>query len=254
MGTKTGYSKLDDLLGGGLNEGNLYFIAGRPSMGKTSFAINIVNNLPRDEKKPVIFFSIETSEDILLNRFGSLITGVDSYNVRKGNIIESEREMIEKAKEGLKGSVVIIDEIKVWSPDLMLTKCTEIMESAGTPSLIVIDYLQLMQEGDGNVAKSLEGLKDMAKDLNVPVVVLSQLSRRPEQRKNHRPQLTDIVGTEAVKEYADAVIFLYRDEYYDLKTDRPRIAEIMVSMNKQGDTGVCELKYSPEIGGFSDIE
>ncbi|MDR0222420.1 MAG: replicative DNA helicase [Oscillospiraceae bacterium] len=241
----------------GLNPSDLILIAGRPSMGKTSFAVNIATGAAklRPEKK-VVIFSLEMSREQLVSRIIATESRVTTDQMRNGLIDGDGWRNIANAAETLSKLEIYIDDSSTVSIGEMKAKLRRIKNLG----LVVIDYLQLMSTGrtDGNrvqeVSEITRNLKLMAKDLNVPVIVASQLSRGPDSRQDKRPMLSDLRESGSIEQDADIVIFLYRDFYYHKESEKPYLCECVIAKNRQGETGTVELHWDERYTKFSTLD
>jgi replicative DNA helicase len=252
-GLTTGIAELDNITTG-LNKSDLVLFASRPGMGKTSIALNIALSAAKKSKKAIAFFSLEMSKEQIGSRLISIESFVDSRKLLVGDIADDEWTKIATASESLSRCDIRIDDNPAITPTEMKAKCRRV-DNLG---LIVIDYLQLMTTGGRRnenrvqeVSEISRSLKIMAKELNVPVLCLSQLSRANEKRTDKRPMLSDIRESGAIEQDADIIIFLYRDEYYDQNSDRRNIAECIVAKNRHGTTGTLELQWIPQYTVFA---
>ena len=257
-GLSTGLNDLDRYILG-LNKGELILIAARPGMGKTSIALNIAMNVAKKSGKTVAVFSLEMSREQLVSR---LLAGeglVPSQNLLTGQLNSDEWKRIAAAAQVLSATDMRIDDNPMLSVADMNAKCRRI-DSLG---LVVIDYLQLMTSASGGrsgenrqqvVSEMSRMLKVMAKELNVPVICLSQLSRANEKRDDKRPMLSDLRESGAIEQDADIVMFLYRDDYYNEDSEKRNIAECIVAKNRHGETGKVELRWMPEYTTFATLE
>ncbi len=251
MGVPTGFRDLDSLIVG-LNKSDLCLIAARPGMGKTSFALNIAQNVALHSGKSVVIFSLEMSKEQLVNRMLSSEAMVDSYKLRTGELTEEDWTKLARAAGLLSTAKIYIDDNSGINAMEMKAKCRRIKDLG----LVVIDYLQLMQgtkRSDNRVAEVSEisrSLKIMAKELNVPVICLSQLSRGPESRTDKRPMLSDLRESGSIEQDADMVLFLFREDYYDKETERRNIAECIVAKNRHGSTNKVELQWLGQYTRF----
>ena len=246
-GLSTGLRDLDRAISG-LNKSDLILLAARPGMGKTSMALNILLEAGKKSGKNVAFFSLEMSREQLALRLIS------------GKLTEEDWEKVAVAADSLNKSKILIDDDSSVTVADILAKCRRV-ENLG---LVVIDYLQLMQSAGGKtrsgdnrqqiVSDISRSLKLMAKELNVPVLCLSQLSRANESRTDKRPMLSDLRESGAIEQDADIVLFLYREGYYNKDTENPNLAECIVAKNRHGETRTVELQWLPEFTTFSDIE
>ena len=257
-GLSTGLRDLDRAISG-LNKSDLILLAARPGMGKTSFALNVALNVAKSEKKTVAVFSLEMSREQLATRLLSSEACVESGRLRTGSLRETDWEKIAAAAGVLNKVDIRIDDNPMLSVADMNAKCRRI-DSLG---LVVIDYLQLMTSAGGRgggesrqqvVSDMSRMLKIMAKELNVPVICLSQLSRANEKRDDKRPMLSDLRESGAIEQDADIVLFLYRDDYYNEDSEKRNIAECIVAKNRHGETGKVELRWMPEYTTFATLE
>ena len=258
-GLSTGLSAVDRKITG-LNKSDLILLAARPGMGKTSFALNVALNVAKSEEKTVAVFSLEMSREQLATRLLSSEACVESGRLRTGSLRETDWEKIAAAASVLNKVDIRIDDNPMLSVADMNAKCRRIDGLA----LVVIDYLQLMTSASGNnrggenrqqmVSDMSRMLKIMAKELNVPVICLSQLSRANEKRDDKRPMLSDLRESGAIEQDADIVLFLYRDDYYNEDSEKRNIAECIVAKNRHGETGKVELRWMPEYTTFATLE
>ena len=257
-GLSTGLSAIDRKIMG-LNKSDLILLAARPGMGKTSLALNIALNVARSGEKTVAAFSLEMSKEQLASRLLSMEALVENRRMETGTLTEQDWEKIASASVTLSRMEILIDDDPLLSVADINAKCRRI-DNLG---LVVIDYLQLMG-ADGKARRSenrqqvvsdmSRRLKIMAKELDVPVLCLSQLSRANEKREDKRPLLSDLRESGAIEQDADVVMFLYREGYYDDDADDPNLAECIVAKNRRGETGKTELRWTPECTTFSTIE
>lgn len=255
-GLPTGFSDLDNALGG-LNKSDLILIAARPAMGKTSFALNMALSAAKQSGKDVAVFQLEMSDTQLTTRMISSEALVDSRKLRMGTLDEGDWEKIAHVSATLSRTNIYIEDSSAITVSEIKAKCRRLGSRLG---LVVIDYLQLMQgsrHSENRVQQISEisrSLKVMARELNVPVLCLSQLSRGPEQRPNKRPMLSDLRESGAIEQDADVIMFLYRDEYYNPNTEDKGYAECIVSKNRHGETGTVKLQWMPQYQQFADRE
>ena len=258
-GLETGLRDLDRALSG-LNNSDLILLAARPGMGKTSMALNILLNAGKKSGKQVAFFSLEMNKEQLALRLISSECFVDNKKLVTGKLTDQDWENVAAAAEALSRSTILIDEDSNITVADILAKCRRV-ENLG---LIIIDYLQLMQSS-GNKSRGNENrqqivsdisrsLKLMAKELNVPVLCLSQLSRANESRQDKRPMLSDLRESGAIEQDADIVLFLYREGYYNRDSENPNLAECIIAKNRHGETGKIDLQWTPEFTTFTDME
>ena len=258
-GLSTGLPDVDRAIAG-LNKSDLLLLAARPGMGKTSFALNVLLHAGKFSGKAVVFFSLEMSREQLAMRLISGESFVDNKKLVTGKLSEDDWGKIAAASAALNRTNILIDDNPSLSVADMNAKCRRV-DNLG---LVVIDYLQLMTSAGGPsrssdnrqqvVSDISRALKIMAKELNVPVVCLSQLSRGPESRSDKRPMLSDLRESGAIEQDADIVMFLYRDDYYDKESEAHNIAECIIAKNRHGETGTVELQWLPEYTTFSSIE
>ena len=257
-GVPTGFTDLDYQTAG-LQPSDLILVAARPSMGKTAFVLNIAQHIAFKAKKAVGIFSLEMSKEQLVNRLFALESRVDAQKLRTGNLNDEEwSRLIEGA--GIVGdSQLIIDDTPGISISELRSKCRKykIDHDIG---IIIIDYLQLMSGSGRSESRQQEisdisrSLKALARELNVPVVALSQLSRAVEQRPDHRPMLSDLRESGAIEQDADVVMFIYRDEYYHKDTEEKNIAEIIVAKQRNGPIGTVKLVWLPNYTKFVNMK
>lgn len=257
-GIPTGFTDLDYQTAG-LQPSDLILVAARPSMGKTAFVLNIAQHIAFKAKKAVAIFSLEMSKEQLVNRLFALESRVDAQKLRTGNLNDEEwSRLIEGA--GIVGeSQLIIDDTPGISISEMRSKCRKykIDHDIG---IIIIDYLQLMSGSGKNESRQQEisdisrSLKALARELNVPVVALSQLSRAVEQRPDHRPMLSDLRESGAIEQDADVVMFIYRDDYYNKDTEEKGVAEIIVAKQRNGPIGTVKLVWLPNYTKFVNMK
>ena len=257
-GLSTGFSAVDGKING-LNKSDLLLLAARPGMGKTSMALNVALNAAKESGQTVAVFSLEMSREQLATRLLSSEACVENTRLVTGSLRETDWEKIAAAAGVLNRVDIRIDDNPMLSVADMNAKCRRI-DSLG---LVVIDYLQLMTSASGGrsgenrqqvVSEMSRMLKVMAKELNVPVICLSQLSRANEKRDDKRPMLSDLRESGAIEQDADIVMFLYRDDYYNEDSEKRNIAECIVAKNRHGETGKVELRWMPEYTTFATLE
>jgi replicative DNA helicase len=257
-GLSTGLRDLDSKING-LNKSDLVLIAARPAMGKTSFALNIGLNVSKKYKGTVAFFSLEMSREQLVMRLMSGESFVDSQKMATGKLSEDEWEKLGMASVSLSQTDIRVDD----NPSITVAEMNAKLRRVEDLRLVIIDYLQLMTgsgygKGSDNrvqvVSEISRALKIMAKELNVPVVCLSQLSRGPEGRTDKRPMLSDLRESGAIEQDADVVLFLYRDDYYHPDSEEKNVAECIVSKNRHGEVGTVKLQWLPQYTTFADRE
>ncbi len=258
-GVPTGFADLDYKTAG-LHNSDLILVAARPAMGKSAFALNIASNAATRGNTPVAIFSLEMSKEQMTNRILCSEAMVDSNKVRTGKIEVEDWKKLAMASGQLSESQIFIDDTPGISIMEIRAKCRKLKLEKNI-GLVVIDYLQLVQ-GSGKRGASREqeiseisrSLKILAKEIQVPVIALSQLSRAPEQRPDHRPMLSDLRESGAIEQDADIVMFLYRDDYYNQDTDKPNVAEVIIAKHRAGSTGTVELKWFGNFTKFANIE
>lgn len=258
-GIPTGFIDLDYRTAG-MQPSDLILIAARPSMGKTAFVLNIAQYVAFHENKACAIFSLEMSKEQLVNRLFSLEARVDAQVLRTGNLSDADWEKLVEGAGIIAGSKLIIDDTPGISISELRSKCRKYKLEVGL-DIIIIDYLQLMS-GSGRSSDSRQqeisdisrSLKALARELNVPVVALSQLSRAVEQRPDHRPMLSDLRESGAIEQDADVVMFIYRDDYYNKDTDLKGISEIIIAKQRNGPIGTINLAWLPEYTKFANLE
>ena len=243
----------------GFQPSDLILIAARPSMGKTAFVLNVAQNMAFKEGKTVAIFSLEMSKEQLVNRLFSLESKVDSQALRTGNLTDEDWAKLIEGAAVVGKSNLIIDDTPGISIAELRSKCRK-FKLEHNLGIIIIDYLQLMSGGKRSESRQQEiseisrSLKAVARELNVPVVALSQLSRAVEQRPDHRPMLSDLRESGAIEQDADVVMFLYRDDYYNKDTDKKNIAEVIIAKQRNGPIGTVELVWLPNYTKFANMK
>ncbi len=257
-GIPTGFTDLDYRTAG-MQPSDLVLIAARPSMGKTAFVLNIAQNVAFKQKKSLVIFSLEMSKEQLINRMFSLESSVDAQKLRTGQMNDQEWErLIESAAEIGKSNLVIDDTPGISISELR-SKCRK-LKAEKDISMIIIDYLQLMTGSGRSDSRQQEisdisrSLKAVARELSVPVLALSQLSRAVEQRPDHRPMLSDLRESGAIEQDADVVMFIYRDDYYNHDSQSKGVSEIIIAKQRNGPIGTVELAWLPEFTRFANLE
>ncbi len=255
-GISTGLTDLDRQISG-LNNSDLILLAARPGMGKTSLALNILLTAGKDTKKSVVYFSLEMSREQLAMRLLSNEALIDNKKLVTGNLEEQDWVDVANAASVLSQTNILIDDNPSLTVTDMLAKCRRVKDLG----LVCVDYLQLMQSAGGKsyagesrqqaVSDISRALKIMAKELNVPVLCLSQLSRANESRQDKRPMLSDLRESGAIEQDADIVMFIYRDDYYNEDSDHKNEAELIVAKNRHGETGKVIVQWLPEFTTFS---
>ena len=258
-GIATGFLDLDYKTAG-MQPADLVLVAARPSMGKTAFVLNIAQHVAFKLNQTVAIFSLEMSKEQLVNRLFSLESRVDSQHLRTGNLTDMEWEKLIESAGVIGQSNLIIDDTPGISIAELRSKCRKYKMDHDL-KMIIIDYLQLMSGGGrGSESRQQEisdisrSLKALARELSVPVIALSQLSRAVEQRPDHRPMLSDLRESGAIEQDADVVMFTYRDDYYNKDTDKKGIAEIIIAKQRNGPIGTVELVWLPDYTKFANME
>lgn len=255
-GLPCGFYDLDAMTGG-FQRSDLIIIAGRPSMGKTSFSLAIAHNIAKTSHLAVAVFSLEMSKEQLALRLLSSEAKIESNRLRSGRISQTEWEPLIEAQTNLSELPIYIDDTANMTVTQMRSQVRRLQAEQGPLGLVLLDYLQLMEGSSDNrvqeLSKITRQLKGLARELNVPVIALSQLSRSVESRTNKRPMMSDLRESGSIEQDADVVIMLYRDEYYNPDTtDRP-IAEIIITKHRNGPTGVVKLLFDPEFTLFRNL-
>ena len=258
IGVPSGFNDFDKLTSG-LQPSDLIVIAGRPSMGKTSFALNIVQHAAVATKKPVLFFSLEMSKEQVVMRLLTAISKVHASRLRIGNLNDQDWPKLTKAAGYLAEAPIYIDDTPSMTVLEMKAKCRR-MKAREDLSLIVIDYLQLMrsrgfvESREKEISEISRSLKALAKELQVPVVALSQLNRAVESRQDKRPMMADLRESGAIEQDADIITFIYRDEVYNKESSESKgIAEILVAKQRNGPTGMVRLAFLSEFTSFENL-
>ena len=257
-GIATGFIDLDYRMSG-LQPSDLILVAARPSMGKTAFVLNIAQYTAFHSELATAIFSLEMSKEQLVNRLFSLESRVDAQALRNGNLSDTEWEKLIEGAGTIGRSNLIIDDTPGISINELRSKCRK-YKLEHNIQLVIIDYLQLMS-GNGKtdsrqqeISEISRSLKALARELHVPVIALSQLSRAVEQRPDHRPMLSDLRESGAIEQDADVVMFLYRDDYYNKDTDRKNIAEVIIAKQRNGPIGTVSLVWLPQYTKFANMQ
>lgn len=258
-GVPTGFIDLDYKTSG-FQSSDLVLIAARPSMGKTAFVLNVVQHIAMKKQLPCIIFSLEMSKEQLVNRLIAMETGIDSQKLRTGRLSDNDWTSLVHGVAGVSESSLIIDDTPGISLNELRSKCRKMKLEKGL-SIIIIDYLQLMS-GSGKSSENRQqeisaisrGLKALAREMQAPVVALSQLSRACETRPDHRPMLSDLRESGAIEQDADIVMFLYRDDYYHKDTEHPNEAEVIIAKQRNGPIGTVNLLWRPELTKFLNMD
>ena len=259
-GIPTGFTDLDYRTAG-LQPSDLILVAARPSMGKTAFVLNIAQHVAFHEHMCTAIFSLEMSKEQLVNRLFSLEAKVDAQALRTGNLSDADWEKLVEGAGIIADSELIIDDTPGISISEMRSKCRK-YKLEHDLKLIIIDYLQLMSGSGGKSNESRQqeisdisrSLKGLARELSVPVIALSQLSRAVEQRPDHRPMLSDLRESGAIEQDADVVMFIYRDDYYNHDTDKKGISEIIIAKQRNGPIGTVNLAWLAQYTKFGNLE
>jgi replicative DNA helicase len=258
-GIPTGFADLD-FKTSGLHNSDLILIAARPAMGKTAFALNLAQNAAVHSQVPLAVFSLEMSRDQLVNRMLSSEAMVDGSKMRTGQLEDNDWQKVAKALGPLSDAPIFIDDTPGVSITEIRAKCRR-LKLEHNLGLVIIDYLQLMsgsrsksENRQQEISEISRSLKVLAKEINVPVITLSQLSRASETRTDHRPILSDLRESGAIEQDADIVMFLYRDDYYNPETDKKNIAELIIAKHRNGSTGTIELVWLGQYTKFANLE
>ena len=257
-GVPTGFTEMDRMLSG-LQPSELIIIAARPSMGKTALALNIATHVALSEKKPVLIFSLEMSQDLLAQRMLCAQASVNAQELRRGNLTDSDWPKLSQAIGRLSEAPIFIDDTPTISALEIRSRARKLKIEKGL-GLIVIDYLQLIQ-GKGRtesrqqeIAEITRSLKSLARELEVPVLSLAQLSRAVEATADKKPMLSHLKESGEIEQSADVVAFIYRDEYYNVDTENKNIAEIIIAKQRNGPTGSFQLYWQKEYTRFRNLE
>ena len=257
-GVGSGIRALDDKTSG-FQKGDMVLIAARPSMGKTTFSLNIAENAALKEGKSVVIFSLEMSKEQLAYKLLCSQASVDMLKLRTGNLEDADWERIAMATGPLSKAKIYIDDTAGMPIMEMRSKCRKIKMEHGI-DMILIDYLQLMSGSSGSdnrqqeVSEISRGIKALAKEMECPIIALSQLSRAPEQRADHRPMLSDLRESGSIEQDADVVMFLYRDEYYNKETEEKGIGECIIAKQRNGPVGTVKMAWIGAHSKFADID
>lgn len=258
-GIPTGFIDLDSMTAG-MQRSDLILVAARPSMGKTAFALNIASHVVLKRDLPVVIFSLEMSQESLVNRLLSIDSGIDAKNIRIGELEDHEWPRLEESAKTIGNSKLIIDEAPSITISEIRSKCRKYKQQQDI-QLVVIDYLQLISSNGNQESRQQEisnisrSLKALARELDIPVIALSQLNRGVEQRDDKRPMLSDLRDSGAIEQDADVVMLLYRDDYYNKdKSNEKGISEIIVAKQRNGPTGTIRLKWLAKYTRFANLE
>ncbi len=258
-GLSTGFKELDEMTSG-LQKSDLVIVAARPSMGKTTFAMNLVEHAVLNDDRPMVVFSMEMPAEQLMMRMLSSIGRIDQTKVRTGKLDQEDWPKLSAAVNKLKDRPLFIDDTPALTPTEVRSRTRKIAREHGDIGMIMLDYLQLMQVagrgGEGRTAEISEisrSLKGIAKEFNCPVVALSQLNRALEQRPNKRPVNSDLRESGAIEQDADVIMFIYRDEVYNEETDQKGVAEIIIGKQRNGPIGTARLAFIGKYTRFDNL-
>lgn len=259
-GLETGFRDLDYKTAG-LQKSDLILIAGRPAMGKTAFVLNMTEYIALHSEKTIAMFSLEMSKEQVVKRMFSMNSHVDSQKIRIGNLVDEEWNCLVASVQRIGNSHLVIDDTSGVTVSEIRSKCRKLKMEQGL-DLVIIDYLQLMSGGNRRrnenrqqeISEISRSLKVMARELDVPVIALSQLSRAVEQRPDKKPMLSDLRESGAIEQDADVVMFLYRDEYYNPDTEEKGMAEVNIAKQRNGPTGSVKLAWLSKYTKFGNLE
>ena len=257
-GVPTGFTDLDNMLAG-LQKSDLILLAARPAMGKTAFALNMAQHIAVNSKVPVAIFNLEMSKEQIVNRMICSEALVENSKFRVGDLNAEDCARLAQAIGTLSSAPIYVDNTAGIGISEIRAKCRRLAQSEKGLGLIIIDHIQLMQAGQKSDSRQQEiseisrSLKILAKELNVPVVALSQLSRAVESRQDKRPMLSDLRESGAIEQDADIVMFLYRDAYYNPESEKHNVSECIIAKHRNGETGKIELVYRGEFVRFENI-
>lgn len=257
-GLASGFTDLDNLTTG-FQPSDLILIAARPSMGKTAFVLNLAQHVAVKNRETVAIFSLEMSKEQLVSRLLAMQSHVDMQNLRTGKLGKEEWEDVSDGSEEIATSRLIIDDTSSITPNELLSKCRK-LKLEHDLKMIIIDYIQLMNGSRKTESRQIEiseisrALKGIARELSVPVIALSQLSRGPEQRADHRPMLSDLRESGAIEQDADLVMFLYRDEYYNKDTEEKGVTEVIVAKQRNGPIATVKLSWIASQSRFANMD
>ena len=256
-GLSTGFTDLD-IMTAGLQPSDFILVAARPSMGKTAFALSLLDYVVCRKNQSAVIFSLEMSNEQLVNRLLAMEAHIDAQKIRSGSLADEEWESLMESAEVIGGSKLIIDDTPGLSATELRSKCRKYKLEYDI-SLIVVDYIQLMSSGGRIESRQQEisdisrALKSLARELNVPIVALSQLNRSVETRSDHRPMMSDIRESGAIEQDADVIMFLYRDDYYNPETEERNVAEVIIAKQRNGPTGTIKLTWQPKYTRFVNM-
>ncbi len=256
-GIESGFIDLDAKISG-LNSSDLIILAARPAMGKSAFVLNIASYVAMHQKVPVMIFSLEMSKEQMVNRILASESEVDSMKLRNADLTSEDWLKLGAASGKLSEIPLYIDDTPGLSSSELRAKCRKAKLEKGI-GLVIIDYLQLMESKTKSASRQQEiseisrSLKILAKELKVPVIALSQLSRATESRTDHRPMLSDLRESGAIEQDADIVMFIHREDYYDPETEKKNVAEVIIAKNRSGSTGTVELAWLGQYTKFANL-
>lgn len=259
-GLPTGFIELDDMLSG-LQKGEMIIVAARPSMGKTAFGLNVAEYVATRERKPVVFFSMEMSKQAVAQRLLCARARVDSHKLRRGMLSSDDLQNLTEACDGLAEAPLLIDDTPGMSVLELRAKTRRLVKRFAVEAVFV-DYLQLMRAPNRTESRQQEvseisrGLKALARELNIPVVVMAQLNRNPEQRTGNRPRMSDLRESGAIEQDADVIMLLHREEYYQKENPSPEIqglAEVIIDKQRNGPTGIVKLFFNQRLTRFDNL-
>lgn len=254
-GISCGFSEIDQLVGG-LSPGDLVIVAGRPSMGKTALVLNMIQRMTIRKNLSAALFSLEMQKEQVAQRMMSCESRVDAMNLRRGELRTTQWEHLAEGCDRLSFA-----DVWIWDQGIVtieqLRAAARVRAARNKPDMIAVDYLQLMGgssgKREGDVSEISRGLKNLAKELQIPIVALSQLNRSLEQRQDKRPMLSDLRESGAIEQDADSVLFVYRDDYYNQNSEHPGTAEIGIAKNRNGPTGMVRLRWIQQFTRFEQI-
>lgn len=256
-GLRTGFTDLDNMLTG-LHGGELILIAARPAMGKTAFVLNIAHHVSMKEHVPIVLFSLEMSREQLVTRLVAVDSMVEAKSLKTGDLTDNDWGKIIETADNMANAPIFIDDNSAITMPELRSKCRKLKQTEGI-GLIIIDYLQLMsatgkvESRQQFISEVSRSLKTLARELNVPVIALSQLNRAVDSRTDHRPVLADLRESGAIEQDADVVMFIYRDDYYNDASEKPGIAEIIVAKQRNGSTGPVDLAWISRYTKFANL-
>ncbi len=258
VGLPSGFADIDNMTLGFM-PGQLIVLAARPAVGKSALALNILTNAAVKNNKAVVYFSLEMSKEELVSRILASEAMVDSSSIRSGKLQDEDWINLTNASGVLSEAKIILDDASGFSPIELRAKCRKLKMEYDI-GLVVIDYLQLMDAGKASSSRQEDisgisrSLKVLAREIGVPIIALSQLSRAPEQRIDHRPMLSDLRESGSIEQDADIVMFLYRDDYYNKESEKKNVAEVIIAKNRAGSTGTAEVLWLSQYTKFVNLD